>query len=169
MEKLLLKAEAAAKILDVSLAHFHGLNNSGKIPSPIRLGKSVRWSIQELIYWVNEGCPERIRWNHIVKEYKGVKQELLNITEKYQEERQKIWRKRIDSEFGTRAERLEDSYVKHLICDGTILRNKDIPKELVALKKAQLKYKRYLKENENVHETKEEYKSSGSKSRRCAG
>ena len=59
---LALNAEEVAKLLSVSLRHIHALNASGRLPRPIRLGRSVRWRADELRDWLNAGCPARDRW-----------------------------------------------------------------------------------------------------------
>lgn len=65
-EKILLKAEEAAESLSVSLKHFHNMQRSGRLgPDEIRLGKSVRWSRDELQEWANEGAPPREKWQQI--------------------------------------------------------------------------------------------------------
>lgn len=64
--KILLKAEEAANALSVSLKHFYNIQRSGRLgPGEIRLGKSVRWSRDELEEWANEGCPPREKWQQI--------------------------------------------------------------------------------------------------------
>lgn len=57
-----LPAAAAAKLLGVSLSHFYQLHRTGRLPLPVRLGRAVRWRRQELVEWLNAGCPSRSRW-----------------------------------------------------------------------------------------------------------
>ena len=61
-QPLLLKAEQVAELLSVSERHVHKLHSSGRLPRPVRLGKSVRWRRDELEAWVNAGSPDRARW-----------------------------------------------------------------------------------------------------------
>ncbi|MDC0307984.1 helix-turn-helix domain-containing protein [Planctomycetaceae bacterium] len=61
-EQLLLPASEAARLLGISKRHLHTLNVSGRLPRPIRLGRSVRWNADELRAWIAAGCPERSRW-----------------------------------------------------------------------------------------------------------
>lgn len=61
-EQLLLPASEAARLLGISKRHLHTLNCSGRLPAPIRLGRSVRWNGDELRAWIDAGCPERSRW-----------------------------------------------------------------------------------------------------------
>ena len=55
----------AAKFLSVSVSKIHGLNSSGLIPLPARIGDSdrlPRWSKSELKAWLLAGSPSRVRW-----------------------------------------------------------------------------------------------------------
>ena len=55
-------AEAAA-LLGVSESHFYSLHKTGRLgPLPVRMGRAVRWSRQELVDWFNAGSPSRNRW-----------------------------------------------------------------------------------------------------------
>jgi excisionase family DNA binding protein len=60
---LLLGMREAAKLLGVSERTIWGMANEGKMPKPIRLGRAVRWSLDELRAWVNHGCPPQAQWN----------------------------------------------------------------------------------------------------------
>ncbi len=59
---LAISAEEAAKLLGISKRHFASLHAQGRIPRPINLGRSVRWSLPELRDWIDAGAPERSRW-----------------------------------------------------------------------------------------------------------
>lgn len=50
------------KLLDLSEWTVWGMANSGRIPKPIRIGRAVRWSYEELRAWVNAGCPPQDEW-----------------------------------------------------------------------------------------------------------
>ena len=54
---LLIDNKQAAKLLKVSERTLWGMWNSGKMPSPVRIGRAVRWSYEELKAWVAAGCP----------------------------------------------------------------------------------------------------------------
>ena len=62
VDGLLLTAGDAAKMLKISTRFFYSLHNTGRVPLPIRLGKSVRWRFEELRDWVRAGCPSREKW-----------------------------------------------------------------------------------------------------------
>lgn len=70
-EPLLLRAEAAAKLLDISKAHFYRMHNAGKVPMPIRLGGTVRWRRAELESWIAAGMPNRSKWNTMLEQRQG--------------------------------------------------------------------------------------------------
>jgi predicted DNA-binding transcriptional regulator AlpA len=60
--QLLVKAKQAAKLLDVSQAHFYRMHSHGMVPRPERLGRAVRWNLRELERWVEAGMPSREKW-----------------------------------------------------------------------------------------------------------
>jgi excisionase family DNA binding protein len=53
--------ELAAK-LGVSVRHVQSLNASGRLPRPVKLGRSTRWRAEEIQRWLQAGCPARDRW-----------------------------------------------------------------------------------------------------------
>jgi excisionase family DNA binding protein len=62
-EPLGLSAAEAAMLLGVSESHFYCLHKTGRLgPLPVRMGRAVRWSRQELVDWFNAGSPPRKRW-----------------------------------------------------------------------------------------------------------
>ena len=58
-------ASDVAKLLGISLRHLHGLNSNGRLPRPVRLGKSVRWPVDEIRAWLAAGAPPRDRWERL--------------------------------------------------------------------------------------------------------
>ena len=48
-----------AEMLGVSLRHVRRLDSSGKLPSPVRIGGSVRWSVEAINAWLQMDCPDR--------------------------------------------------------------------------------------------------------------
>lgn len=63
---LLLRARAAAQLLDVSRSTFHKLRRLGCIPLPaLRAGGIVRWSASELARWADSGCPDAATWQRM--------------------------------------------------------------------------------------------------------
>ena len=61
--------EELARRLAVSRRHIYRMNSSGKLPRPIRLGRSVRWILPEINAWLQAGAPDRKTWD-LVKENK---------------------------------------------------------------------------------------------------
>ena len=60
---VLLNAEAAAALLDISRRHFQQLDRSGRLgPQPVKLGRCTRWSRNALERWAAAGCPCRPDW-----------------------------------------------------------------------------------------------------------
>ena len=59
---LALRAADVAKMLGISERHLWALNSSGRLPRPVRFGRSVRWPLEELKTWLAAGAPERSRW-----------------------------------------------------------------------------------------------------------
>lgn len=62
LQLLAVDAEAAAQMVGVSVRHWWALHSSGRCPLPIRMGRAVRWRVDELRQWVAAGAPERSRW-----------------------------------------------------------------------------------------------------------
>ncbi len=45
--------------LRISQRQVWKLLSSGRLPQPVRLGRSVRWRCDDINKWVELGCPER--------------------------------------------------------------------------------------------------------------
>ena len=54
---LLIDSRQAAKLLKVSERTLFTMHKRGEMPSPIRIGRAVRWSLEELTKWVDAKCP----------------------------------------------------------------------------------------------------------------
>jgi len=59
---LAISARELARLLDVSLRQVWRLNSTGKLPKPVRLGGSVKWRRDEIVAFVEAGCPDRQTW-----------------------------------------------------------------------------------------------------------
>lgn len=55
-------APGVAQILSVSVRMVGKMNSSGRLPRPIHLGRSVRWSVAELEAWLAADAPSRDQW-----------------------------------------------------------------------------------------------------------
>jgi len=67
VEGLLLKAPAAAVLCSVSLRTWRAWDAAGRIPLPVRVGRSTFWRADELRAWIAAGCPDRETWHAIEK------------------------------------------------------------------------------------------------------
>ena len=62
VEPLALSGSELAKRLGLSLRHIRRMDAAGKIPRPVRFGRSVRWPLSGpngIIRWLEQGCPDR--------------------------------------------------------------------------------------------------------------
>lgn len=64
-ELLLIDTQRACKLLGVSPRKLWQMYNSGEMPAPIRIGRAVRWSHEELRAWVEAGCPPQNEWKRM--------------------------------------------------------------------------------------------------------
>ena len=53
----LISASALAELLSVSRRTLSRLQSKGALPPPIRLGRSVRWRLDIVTRWIEDGCP----------------------------------------------------------------------------------------------------------------
>ena len=58
----LLTAEALGQLLSLSKRQIFRLNSCGKIPAPLRIGGSIRWSTEEISAWLAASAPDRWTW-----------------------------------------------------------------------------------------------------------
>ena len=82
-----LTAKALAKMLSLSKRQIFRLNSCGKIPAPIRIGGSVRWSAQERAEWLAAGAPDRKTSERIQKVGKGPRRKIKRQTSEDLKER----------------------------------------------------------------------------------
>jgi predicted DNA-binding transcriptional regulator AlpA len=59
---LLVTAKQAAAMCGKSLRTWRTWDSAGRIPRPVRIGRSTLWRIGELQRWVAAGCPRRKDW-----------------------------------------------------------------------------------------------------------
>ena len=55
---MLINAEEVARMLDVSERTLWRLVSGGKVPPPVRIGRSTRWRVAEIRDWIDVGCPK---------------------------------------------------------------------------------------------------------------
>lgn len=53
----LIKAEEVARMMDISERTLWRLLSAGKVPHPVRIGRSTRWRLAEIRTWIERGCP----------------------------------------------------------------------------------------------------------------
>lgn len=53
----LINASDLAEMLGISERTIWRLIASGKLIQPIRIGKSVRWRLEQVNQWIESGCP----------------------------------------------------------------------------------------------------------------
>ena len=56
---LLINAEEVARMMDVSERTLWRLVSAGKVPTPVRIGRSTRWRLAEVRQWIEGGCQEK--------------------------------------------------------------------------------------------------------------
>jgi len=64
---LVLTARDAAALLKIGKSTFLRLHAAGKVPQPVRFGRSVRWRRAEIEAWVAAGAPSRDKWARLQK------------------------------------------------------------------------------------------------------
>ena len=60
--KLLVGVEEMAAFLGLPKTKVRQLEGTERIPLPVRLGRCPRWSVLELLEWVEAGCPRCLQW-----------------------------------------------------------------------------------------------------------
>lgn len=63
----LLNAKSLGQLLALSKRQVFRLSSCGKIPKPLKIGGSVRWSAEEISNWVAAGAPDRKTWEIVKK------------------------------------------------------------------------------------------------------
>ncbi len=58
---LLVRADEFAKMMGVSERTLWRLLSAGKVPKPVRIGRSTRWRMAEVREWVAAGCRTETR------------------------------------------------------------------------------------------------------------
>ena len=56
---VLIPVEEVASMLGVSERTLWRLLSAGKVPEPLRIGRSTRWRSAEIREWIERGCPRR--------------------------------------------------------------------------------------------------------------
>ena len=59
---LMISIKELAKLLKLSTRHLERMDCVGRIPEPIRFGRTKRWLLSEINAWMAAGCPDRDSW-----------------------------------------------------------------------------------------------------------
>lgn len=54
---LLIPAVDLARMMQISTRTLWRMRSAGQVPEPVRLGGTVRWRLDEIKHWVEDGCP----------------------------------------------------------------------------------------------------------------
>jgi excisionase family DNA binding protein len=57
VEPAMIDAKGVARMLGCSSRHVARLAENGRLPSPVKIGRLVRWPRQTLLDWISAGCP----------------------------------------------------------------------------------------------------------------
>lgn len=60
--RLLIDAAGLAKLLSCSTRHVRRMDSARELPCPLRLGRAVRWRLDEIQDWIEASCPDRRTW-----------------------------------------------------------------------------------------------------------
>jgi predicted DNA-binding transcriptional regulator AlpA len=58
---LLIDLRELSRLLDRSRASIARDVTAGRLPTPVRIGRSTRWRLSEIELWIAAGCPPRDR------------------------------------------------------------------------------------------------------------
>jgi predicted DNA-binding transcriptional regulator AlpA len=64
-DAIALTPKQVSKLLGISMRHLASLNSTGRIIRPIRLGRCLRYSADELQDWLAAGAPPRDKWEEM--------------------------------------------------------------------------------------------------------
>lgn len=59
VEPVLVHVKSLARMLSMSVRTVWRMNSCGKLPRCIRVGRSVRWNVETIRDWLDQGCPDR--------------------------------------------------------------------------------------------------------------
>jgi predicted DNA-binding transcriptional regulator AlpA len=61
-QALLTDIVGLSRLLCRSVAALERDQAAGRIPRPLRIGRSKRWPVAEIAAWIEAGCPDRRTW-----------------------------------------------------------------------------------------------------------
>jgi predicted DNA-binding transcriptional regulator AlpA len=57
----LITVEQLAKIVQKSVRSVWRMRSAGQVPAPVNVGGGVRWRVDDIRRWIEEGCPAEPR------------------------------------------------------------------------------------------------------------
>ena len=69
----LLTVRDVSERLRISTRQCWKLLSAGKLPAPVRLSRSVRWRVDDIVGWVALGCPNREEFEAQKKSKEGMR------------------------------------------------------------------------------------------------
>lgn len=121
IEPMLIDAIKAAKLCGISRALIYKMIDLKEFPQPIKVGRKTLWNIEVLRRWIRLSCPNQLAMKRLIK-------------------------KQQRKESAQRVKCLSDGYIKQILCDKTFLQFKDIPQNLVDLKRAFLRLRKVIEQ-----------------------
>jgi len=63
LPRLALSAVELAGSLGICVRHLRRMDSIGRLPRAVRLGRTVRWSVDDIRDWLLSGAPDRRCWD----------------------------------------------------------------------------------------------------------
>jgi predicted DNA-binding transcriptional regulator AlpA len=57
----LMTVEQLAKLIQKSVRSVWRMRSAGQVPKPVKLGGGVRWRVQDIELWIEQGCPGQVQ------------------------------------------------------------------------------------------------------------
>ena len=70
---LLIDTKTFAQLLSISSRHLTRLQDLKAVPEPVHLGRLIRWSLTEVLEWIDASCPSQKVWDMKKQEHVGRK------------------------------------------------------------------------------------------------
>lgn len=56
----MLSIDRVAELLDCSSRTVQRLSDSGRMPTPVKIGRLIRWRAEDIREWIESGCPRSL-------------------------------------------------------------------------------------------------------------
>ncbi|MEX0701307.1 MAG: helix-turn-helix domain-containing protein [Planctomycetales bacterium] len=67
VEAALITAKQFARMLSATTRTLRRWLDAGKLPRPVRIGRSLRWRLDEVREWIEAECPGLCEWERMAK------------------------------------------------------------------------------------------------------